>query len=98
MYKRIMAAIDDSFAIGSTLSTAIELAAQSGAKLAVCHALDQTIFGQRTAEIMLSTSVGQVEQNLRSGAQEFLDRAAAQARGRCRCRDAARRIGSEAGR
>ena len=76
MYQRIMVAIDDSFAIGSTLPVAIKLAAQSGAKLAVCHALDQTLFAQRRAEALLSTSVSQAEQNLRSGAQEFLDRAA----------------------
>ena len=80
MYKRIMVAIDDSFANGQTLPAAIELAALSGARLALCHALDQTLFAQRRAEALLSSSVSQAEQNLRSGAQEFLDQAAALAR------------------
>ena len=77
MYKRIMAAIDDSFANGKTLPAAIELAKLSGAKLALCHALDQTIFAQRRAEALLSSSISQAEQNLRDGAQAFLDQAAA---------------------
>ena len=80
MYKRIMAAIDDSFASGKTLPAAIELAALSGAKLALCHALDQSLFAQRRAEALLSNSVSQAEQNLHKGAQEFLDQAAALAR------------------
>jgi nucleotide-binding universal stress UspA family protein len=80
MYKRIMVAIDDSFASGKTLPAAIALAALAGAKLALCHALDQTIFAQRRAEALLSSSVSQAEQNLRNGAQEFLDQAAVLAR------------------
>jgi nucleotide-binding universal stress UspA family protein len=80
MYKRIMAAIDDSFESGRTLPAAIELAALAGARLALCHALDETLFAQRRAEALLSRSISEAEQNLRSGAQEFLDRAASQAR------------------
>ena len=80
MYQRIMVAIDDSFANGNVLSTAIGMASQFGARLAICHALDETIFAQRMGEIMLSSSVGQVEKNLCSGAQAFLDQAADMAR------------------
>jgi nucleotide-binding universal stress UspA family protein len=76
-----MVAIDDSFATSNVLAAAIAMAGRFGAKLAICHALDETIFAQRTAEIMLSSSVGQIERNLCSGAQAFLDQAADMARG-----------------
>jgi len=76
MYKRIMVAIDDSFATSKVLTAAIELAVQQGARLAICHAIDETIFAQREAAIMLSSSVGQVTRNLKNSAQEFVDQAA----------------------
>lgn len=44
MYKRIMVAVDDAFATDNVLRAAIALATQSGARLAVCHALDGAIF------------------------------------------------------
>ena len=80
MYKRIMVAIDDSFATSKVLDSAIESARQHGAKLAICHALDETIFAQREAAIMLSKSVEQVTLNLRESAQEFVNKAAEIAR------------------
>ena len=80
MYQRIMVAIDDGFAAGSVLSSAIALARQCGARLAVCHALDETILARRQAEILLPGSIGEVEQNLDAGAREFLERAANEAR------------------
>lgn len=80
MYQRIMVAIDDSFAKSRVLATAIGMANRFGARLAICHALDETIFAQRTAAIMLSTSVADVERNLGDDAQVFLDEAAAVAR------------------
>lgn len=80
MYKRIMVAIDDSFVTSKVLDSAIESARQHGAKLSICHALDQTIFAQREAAIMLSKSVGQVTLNLKESAQEFVGKAAAIAR------------------
>lgn len=76
MYKRIMVAIDDSFATSKVLGSAIESARQHGAKLAICHALDETIFSQREAAIMLSKSVEQVTLNLKESAQEFIGKAA----------------------
>ena len=80
MYQRIMVAIDDSFATSSVLATAIEMARQSGARLSICHALDQTLFAQKMGEIMLSNSVAEIEKNLRGGAQTFVDQAADVAR------------------
>jgi nucleotide-binding universal stress UspA family protein len=80
MYQRIMVAIDDSFATSNVLASAVSVASRFGARLLICHALDETIFAQRTAEIMLSGSVGQVERSLCSGAQAFLDEAAGVAR------------------
>jgi nucleotide-binding universal stress UspA family protein len=80
MYKRIMAAIDDSFAASKVLNTAVEMAALFGAELAVCHALDDTILSRREPEVMLPGSLGNVEENLRAGAREFLGRAAEVAR------------------
>jgi nucleotide-binding universal stress UspA family protein len=80
MYKRIMVAIDDSFATSKVLESAIESARQHNAKLAICHALDETIFAQREAAIMLSKSVTQVTLNLKESAQEFVGKAAEIAR------------------
>ena len=80
MYTRIMAAIDDSFATSKVLDTAIEMAKKFGAKLAICHALDETIFAQGTAATWLSNSVSQVESTLRDSALVFVDEAAKVAR------------------
>ena len=80
MYKRIMVAIDDSFATSKVLDSAIESARQHGAKLAICHAIDETIFAQREAAVMLSSSVGKVTLNLKESAQVFVDQAAETAR------------------
>jgi len=76
MYTRIMAAIDDSFATSKVLDTAIDVAKKYGAKLAICHALDVTIFAQGTAATWLSNGVGQVESTLRDSALVFVDEAA----------------------
>lgn len=80
MYTRIMVAIDDSFATSKVLDAAIEMARKFGARLAICHALDETIFAQREAAIMLSSSVGQVESRLRDSALVFVDAAVKVAR------------------
>ena len=80
MYQRIMVAIDDSFATSSVLATAIEMAKLSGASLAICHAVDETLFAQKMGEIMLSNSVKSIESTLRSEAQAFVDQAAEVAR------------------
>ena len=80
MYQRIMVAIDDSFATSRVLATAIEMAKLSGASLAICHAVDETLFAQKMGEIMLSNSVKSIENNLRSQAQAFVDQAAEVAR------------------
>ena len=53
MYKRIMVAIDDSFMMTPVLQTAIEMARASGGELAICHAVDETIFSHREVEMML---------------------------------------------
>ncbi|MBS1227619.1 MAG: UspA domain protein [Proteobacteria bacterium] len=81
MYQRIMVAIDDSFATSRVLATAIEMAKLSGASLAICHAVDETLFAQKMGEIMLSHSVTAIESTLRGEAQAFLDQAAEVARG-----------------
>jgi nucleotide-binding universal stress UspA family protein len=80
MYQRIMVAIDDSFATSRVLATAIEMAKLSSASLAICHAVDETLFAQKMGEIMLSNSVSSIENNLRGQAQAFLDQAAEVAR------------------
>ena len=80
MYQRIMVAIDDSFATSNVLATAIDMAKQSGASLAICHAVDETLFAQRMGEIMLSNSVTAIENNLRGEAKAFLEQAAEVAR------------------
>ena len=80
MYQRIMVAIDDSFATSNVLATAIEMAKLSAASLAICHAVDETLFAQRMGEIMLSNSVTAIENNLRGEAKAFLEQAAEVAR------------------
>lgn len=80
MYQRIMVAIDDSFATSRVLATAIEMAKLSGASLAICHAVDETLFAQKMGEIMLSNSVKSIENNQRGEAQAFVDQAADLAR------------------
>lgn len=76
MYKRIMVAVDESFMTNKVLDTAIELAKSSGATLAICHAIDETIFAHREVEMMMPNSVGKAEYRLRLGAQGFLGKAA----------------------
>lgn len=80
MYKRIMVAVDESFMTGKVLETAVEMAKLSGAQLAICHAVDETIFAHREVEMLLPNSVGKAEYKLRLGAQGFLGKAADTAR------------------
>lgn len=80
MYKRIMVAVDESFMTNRVLDTAIDLAKASGAQLAICHAVDETIFAHREVEMMLPNSVGKAEYKMRLGAQGFLGKAAETAR------------------
>jgi len=82
MYKRIMAAIDDGYASSKVFATALELAEHFKGRLAICHALDERILSRHEPGVMLPSSFGQVQANLRSGAYEFLDEAAAIARER----------------
>ncbi|WP_300336102.1 universal stress protein [Accumulibacter sp.] len=76
MYKRIMVALDQSFMTGRVLETAIELAKSTGARIAICHAIDETILAQREVAMMLPNSVGKTEARLRLGAEGFLGKAA----------------------
>ncbi len=80
MFTRIMVGIDDSFATGNVLSSAIEMALKFGAKLALCHALDDTPLAQQFARVALPAGVAPVEASLRATAMEFLDQAAEKAR------------------
>ncbi len=80
MYKRIMVAVDAGFMTDQVLATAIELAKAAGAELAICHAVDETIFAQRNMEMLLPNSVGKAEYKMRLGAQGFLGKAAETAR------------------
>lgn len=80
MYKRIMVALDQSFMSGRVLETAIELAKSTGAQIAICHAIDETILSQREVAMMLPNSVGKTEARLRMGAEGFLGKAAETAR------------------
>jgi nucleotide-binding universal stress UspA family protein len=80
MYKRIMVAIDDSFMTSKVLGAAIELARTTGAQLAICHAVDETIFAQRNVAMMLPNSVGKAEYKMRLGAQGLLGKATETAR------------------
>ena len=52
MYARIMAGIDDQFATSKVFATALALARQFDAKLAFCHALDQTPLADNTADLL----------------------------------------------
>ena len=80
MYKRIMVAVDESFMTTLVLDAAIELSRASGARLAICHAINETIFARRDMAMMLPNSVGKSEARLRLGAQGFLGRLAETAR------------------
>ena len=82
MYQRIMVAIDSNFAAGKVLDTGIEMARNFGARLALCHALDDTILAQQFARVVFPDGISPIEDSLRSGATEFLSQAAEIARGR----------------
>ncbi len=74
MYKRIMVAVDESFMTSQVMEAAIELAKATGAQVAICHAIDETILAQREVAMMLPNSVGKTEARMRLGAEGFLDR------------------------
>ena len=74
MYKRIMVAVDESFMTSQVMETAIELAKATGAQVAICHAIDETILAQREVAMMLPNSVGKTEARMRLGAEGFLDK------------------------
>ena len=74
MYKRIMVAVDESFMTSQVMKAAVELARSTGAQMAICHAVDETILAQREVAMMLPNSVGKTEARMRLGAQGFLDR------------------------
>ena len=80
MYQRIMVAIDSNFAAGKGLDTGIEMARRFGARLALCHALDDTMLAQQFARVVLPDGITPIENFLRSGATEFLVQAADMAR------------------
>lgn len=80
MYQRIMVAIDESSSTGKVIDAAIAIAQKFGANLAICHALDERILSRHEPDVMLPSSVGQVKENLRSGAYEFMEKAASVAR------------------
>lgn len=80
MYKRIMVAVDESFMTSQVMETAIELAKATGAQVAICHAIDETILAQREVAMMLPNSVGKTEARMRLGAQGLLGRLAETAR------------------
>jgi nucleotide-binding universal stress UspA family protein len=61
MYKRIMVAVDESFMTSQVMEAAVELARSTGAQLAICHAIDETILAQREVAMMLPNSVGKTE-------------------------------------
>lgn len=83
MYKRIMAAIDSGYAESTVLQTAIALARDLKAKLAICHALDDTLLAQRFARVVYPDGViSPIEEALRNGAFEFLSEAVEFARER----------------
>ena len=52
MYQRIMVAIGSNVATSPVLEAAIEMAGKFGARLALCHALDDTILSQKTAQVV----------------------------------------------
>ncbi len=74
MYKRIMVAVDESFMTSQVMEAAIELAKATGAQVAICHAIDETILAQREVAMMLPNSVGKTEARMRLGAEGFLDK------------------------
>ena len=82
MYQRIMVAIGSNVLTSAVLESAIEMAGKFGAQLALCHALDDTILSQKTAQVVFPDGVRAIEDSLRSGAEAFLNEAAAQARQR----------------
>lgn len=82
MYQRIMVAIGSNVLTSPVLESAIEMAGKFGARLALCHALDDTILSQKTAQVVFPDGVRAIEDSLRSGAEAFLSEAAAQARQR----------------
>ena len=83
MYRRIMVAIDGSDLPSPVLEAAMEMAERFEAKLALCHALDDTILAQQFARVALPDGVSPIEASLRDGARAFLEQAAkiAQERG-----------------
>ena len=80
MYKRIMVAVDESFMTSQVMEAVIELAKATGAQVAICHAIDETILDQREVAMMLPNSVGKTEARMRLGAQGLLGRLAETAR------------------
>ncbi len=82
MYRRIMVAIDGNDPPSPVLEAAMEMAGRFEARLALCHALDDTILAQQFARVALPDGVSPIEASLRDGAREFLERAAAIARER----------------
>lgn len=79
MYARIMAAIGEDFSRSNVLDTAIGLARMSGAKLALCYALDETPLASKAAQTALPEGVAPVEAHLRESASEFLNAALSKA-------------------
>lgn len=77
MFTRIMVGIDDGFATGNVLTSAIAMAQKFGARLALCHALDDTLLAQQFARVALPDGMASVEASLQSTAMTFLDQAAA---------------------
>ena len=82
MYQRIMVAIGSNVLTSPVLEAAIEMAGKFGARLALCHALDDTILSQKTAQVVFPDGVRPIEDSLRSGAEAFLNEAAELARRR----------------
>ena len=56
------------------MDNAIELARTTGAKMAICHAIDETLFAHRELAMLLPSSAGKTEARLRLGAEGFLGR------------------------
>ena len=82
MYQRIMVAIGSNVATSPVLEAAIEMAGKFGARLALCHALDDTILSQKTAQVVFPDGVRPIEDSLCSGAEAFLNEVAELARQR----------------
>ena len=82
MYQRIMVAIGSNVATSPVLEAAIEMACKFGARLALCHALDDTILSQKTAQVVFPDGIRPIEDSLRAGAEAFLNEAAELARQR----------------